>query len=172
MSIHLPHHPPRPYTLIEAYRGRVWRNKWGLYSRETGLFGICLCIYGLLLGLDFWMLLGVLIGIISIFCAGLGSLWVNFKRVRLVQVGQAVQGRIRSKKRVLLLHEMIRPHAHRTFKMSYEYMVDNETYQQTLYLCLCAYEHLNDGEELMIAHHSDSPKKSIPLRVAVMVIPH
>jgi hypothetical protein len=56
--------------------------------------------------------------------------------------------------------------------MTYEYTVDQSTYQQTLYMCLCAYQHLNDGEELSIAHHPKKPQKSIPLRVAVMVIPH
>ena len=172
MSIHLPHHPPRPYSLFDAYKGRVWRNGWGLYSREIGLIGLCICIYGLLLGLDFWMLLGVLIGVSSVFCAGLGSLWVNFRRARLVQNGESIQGRILAKKRVILLHEMIRPHAHRTFKMTYEYTIDHRVYQHALYLCLCAYEHLNDGEELLIAYDLESPKKSIPLRVAVMVIPH
>ena len=118
------------------------------------------------------MFVYLFVGLPSYWLSGVGSLWVNFKRARLVQTGFAIQGRLVAKKRILLLHEMIRPQAHRTFKITYEYQVEQKAYSQTLYLCLCAYEHLNEQEDLLITYMPTRPKKSLPLRVAVMVIPH
>ena len=83
---------PRHYPLIEAYRGRVWRNLPGLYGRELGLFALLATLYGVLLNQDFLWIYGALILVLCVIWTGLSTLWVNTRRAQLVREGVWAEG--------------------------------------------------------------------------------
>jgi hypothetical protein len=174
MSLTLPKKPPRDYPLIEAFRGRVWRNGWALYGREVSLFGAGLALFAFLLDGLLWLEVGLLALIVSVVLSGLGTLWANMRRARLVRIGVTVNGHIIARQRLLLWHELLRGRAHRSFYVRYRFtpVGQEDPCEGRLYLCRCAYEQLSTSDQLLIAYDQDAPKKSLPLRVAVMRIPH
>ena len=165
---------PREYPLIEAYRGRVWRNLPGLYGRELALFALLTTLYGVLLNEDFLWVCGALVLVGSIVWTGLSTLWVNTRRAQLVREGLWVEGVITQSTRQRWWHEMFRGQAHRSFKVTYQYQIPDhsEIYTSSLVLCRCAFDRLKVDDSVALAYDSQRPRRSIPLRVAVMKIPH
>ena len=165
---------PRHYPLIEAYRGRVWRNLPGLYGRECSLFALITTLYGVLLDHDALWLIGGLILALSVIWTGLSTLWVNARRAQLVREGHWADGVIIKSVRLRWWHEMFRGQAHRSFKITYRYNIPerDEPLVSSLVLCRCASDRLQVDDQIPLAYDVDRPQRSIPLRVAVMKIPH
>ena len=165
---------PRNYPLIEAYRGRVWRNIPGLYGRELAFFALLATLYGVLLDEGFLWVCGALVLIASIIWTGLSTLWVNTRRAQLVREGLWTEGTITQSVRQRWWHEMFRGQAHRSFKITYQYQLkeDPKVYTSHLVLCRCAFDRLQIDDTIALAYDAQKPNRSIPLRVAVMTIPH
>ena len=165
---------PRHYPLIEAYRGRVWRNLPGLYGRELGLFALLATLYGVLLDQDFLWIYGALSLVLSVIWTGLSTLWVNTRRAQLVRDGMWAEGVIIQSVRQRWWHEMFRGKAHRSFKITYQYEIPGhaEVYTNSLVLCRCAFDRLQVDDSVALAYDEQRPRRSLPLRVAVMKIPH
>ena len=179
----LPLHPPRPYTALEALRGRVWRSRAALWGRELSALSALTALYGLLLDAE----MALAGGLLALVCVNLASALLalagHLRRARLVREGAFCVGTLTRKRRRAFLHELLRGAAHRTFEITYVYTPEGENAQSEereereeregrLLLCRCAYEHLSDGEPLHIAYDPRAPHLSVPLRVAVMRIPH
>lgn len=165
---------PRHYPLIEAYRGRVWRNLPGLYGREVSLFALIATLYGLLLSQDTLLVMGMFALALSVIWTGLSTLWVNARRAQLVREGVWVEGVIVKSTRQRWWHELARGQAHRSFKMTYRYQVPGreKSYTSSIVLCRCAYDRLQVDDRIALAYDAKYPQRSIPLRIAVMKIPH
>ena len=163
---------PRQYPVIEAFRGRVWRSRAALIGKDVMLFSGLVALYGLLLDHG----LSIEIGLLGLFLAccwvGFSTLWVNLARVRLVRHGRWGKGVIIQRKRLLLWHELLRAEKHRSFLIRYRYQVNQREYVGQLTLCRCAFDRLSVDQAITIAYHENSSSKSLPLRVAVMTIPH
>lgn len=170
----LPLHPPRPYTALEALRGRVWRSRAALWGRELSALCATCALYGLLLGVT-GLLVGAILALVVLnLASALLALAGHLRRARLVREGACCVGTLTRKRRRAFLHELLRGAAHRTFEITYVYTPEGENTPREgrLLLCRCAYEHLSDGEPLHIAYDPRAPHLSVPLRVAVMRIPH
>lgn len=166
--------PPRDYPNREALIGRVWRNRWSLYSREISLLCTLISIYGLLLDQMTWMAWGLVGLILSTLLGSLGSVICNLRRASLVRFGPTIEGELVRKRRLTLWHEFLRGKAHRSFEITYRYQLEEEVNvrEAKIQLCLCAYEHLKDREQLRIIYDPAHPQRSLPLRLALMRIPH
>ena len=167
-------HPPRSYTTLEAFRGRVWRNSWRLYGQECALFSIFIALYSFLLAHDLGFELGILLFLLSSILSALVSLWIGFKRAHIVRTGLFIEGHLISKKKVRLWHEILRAKAHRSFLIRYEFTPPTHTQpiRGKLYLCQCAYAHLDVTQPLSIVYDKHHPRSNLPLKVALMRIPH
>ena len=170
----LPLHPPRPYPTAQAFRGRVWRSAAAVWGRELSAAAALAALYGLLLDAE-GALAGGLLALVAVnaACALLAALG-HIRRARLVREGAHAAGVIVGKRRRGFLHELLRGAAHRTFELRYTYTPEGEgaPREGRLLLCRCAYEHLADGAPLHVAYDPARPHLSVPLRVAVMRIPH
>ena len=164
--------PPRDYPIIEAYRGRVWRNRAALYGRELTAVAIMVTLYGVLLDDVFLWTLGALSVGLAVIWTGLSTLWVNNRRAQLVRTGLATRGRVTGRERQRWWHELTRGEEHRSFKLTYDYEVDGAQHSGQITLCRCALKRLQKEEEILIAYDAERPQRSLPLRVAVMKIPH
>jgi len=166
--------PPRAYPNREALVGRVWRDPWSLYGRELSLLCAVAALYGLLLDELAWVAWGLFGLSLSALLGTLGGLIINLRRAALVREAPAVMGQLLSKRRVTLWHEFVRAKAHRSFEISYSYQLEGEAEPRVgkIQLCLCAYEHLQDRAELRVIYDPARPQRSLPLRLAVMRIPH
>lgn len=166
--------PPRIYPNREALRGRVWRNRWSLYGRELSALCAALTLYGLLLDQLSWVAWGLLGLVLSTLLGALGGLVTNLRRASLVRVGPIASGELVRKRRLTLWHELLRGKAHRSFELTYRYHVNGEPEprEAQIQLCLCAYEHLKDRERLQVIYDPARPQRSLPLRLALMRIPH
>ena len=96
------------------------------------------------------------------------------RRAQLVREGLWVEGVIVQSVRQRWWHEMFRGQAHRSFKITYQYELpgDSDVYTNTLVLCRCAFDRLKVDDSVALAYDAQRPHRSIPLRVAVMKIPH
>ena len=166
--------PPRDYPNREALRGRVWRDGWALYSRELSVFSACGALYGLLLNELMWLTWGALVLMSATLIGAVGSVWVNLRRARLVREAPVTEGTLISKRRRLFWHELLRGKAHRSFTLTFSYQVPGEVSPREgqVTLCLCAYEHLKRDEALKVIYDPTAPKRALPLRLALMRIPH
>ena len=173
-ELRLGRNTPREYPLIEAYRGRVWRNLPGLYGREIALLALLSTLYGVLLDHNFLWVCGALILVVSVIWVGLSTLWVNTRRAQLIREGHWVEGVIIQSARQRWWHEMFRAQIHRSFKITYQYQLpeSQEVYTASLVLCQCAFDRLKVDDSIALAYDKNRPHRSIPLRVAVMKIPH
>jgi len=131
-------------------------------------------LYGLLLNAPLALAGGLAaLVLINLACAPLAALG-HLRRARLVRAGAYAEGAVTRKRRRALLHELLRAPAHRTFELRYSYTPAGEgaPREGRLLLCRCAYERLDDGEPLYVSYDPAAPHRSVPLRVAVMRIPH
>ena len=174
MTLSLPVKAPRKYPLIEGFRGRVWRNAFNLYTREISLLFALISLYAFLLDDLLWLEIGILGLFISIVLAGMMTAFINLRRVKLVRTGLGIKAEIIEKKKLRLWHEMFRGKAHRSFMIRYRFQLPHQeqSIESSFYLCQCAYDHLAKHEELMISYQEGRPQNNLPLRVAVMRIPH
>ena len=173
-KLHLSPAPPRVYPTIEAFRGRVWRNRYSLYAKELALLAGAGTLYGFLLDHREVLILGTVIFLFVIVFSGLALLIVNLRRRNLIRTAPAVKGTLTRTGRALFWHEMFRAKAHRSFWIEYTYTPTDSDREITgrLYLCQCASKRLKTSDKLWITYHAHKPSRSIPLRVAVMRIPH
>ena len=174
MSLSLSMNTPRTYPLIEGFRGRVWRNAFNLYARECALLCTGIALFSFLLDATLWLEIGILGLISTLVLAGLATAYINYQRVGIIRHGTAVKAELLDKKKLRLWHEMLRPKAHRSFKITYRFHLEGHTHwiESSFYLCRCAYDHLQKHESLIIAYHHNNIQRNVPLRVAVMRIPH
>jgi hypothetical protein len=166
--------PPRVYPSREALVGRVWRDRWSLYGREVSVLCASLTLYGLLLDELSWVAWGLFGLILSALLGSLGGLITNLRRASLVRMGPLADGELVRKRRMTLWHELLRGKAHRSFELTYRYQLDGEPTprEAKIQLCLCAYEHLKDRERLQVIYDPKRPQRSLPLRLALMRVPH
>ena len=164
--------PPREYPLIEAFRGRVWRSRWTLYTRELSLVCAIAALIAFLRDHALIFELSLALLIILTILSGLGLLITQIRRAYLVRSGPRVNGTLIARRRRMFLHELLRGAAHRTFEVHYRFQSkEGEDIDGRLLLCRCAYEHLKEGS-LDIIYDPNNPKRNLPLRVAIMRIPH
>lgn len=163
---------PRIYPLIEAFRGRVWRNRAALYGREATLISALIFLYGFLLDQGLMWELGIIGSLLSITWTGGSTLWVNLRRCALIRHGSWGEAVITKRVPMRLWHEMFRAQEHRSYRLQYRYEIEGQGLEGEITLCRCAYDRLKVDEQLIIAYDPDRPARSIPLRVAVMKIPH
>ena len=166
--------PPREYPNREALVGRVWRDRWSLYGREVSVLCAAMTLYGLLLDELSWVAWGLFGLILSALIGSLGGLITNLRRASLVREGPIAEGELVRKRRLTLWHEFLRGKAHRSFEVTYRYQLEGELEprEAKIQLCLCAYEHLKDRERLQVIYDPNRPQRSLPLRLALMRIPH
>lgn len=174
MTLSLSIKAPREYPLIEGFRGRVWRNAFNLYAREISLLFALISLYAFLLDDLLWLEIGILGLFLSVVLAGIMTAYINLRRVHLVRTGIGIKATLIEKKKLRLWHEIFRGKVHRSFMIRYRFQLPHQekSIESSFYLCQCAYDHLAKHEELLISYQENSPKKSIPLRIAVMRIPH
>ena len=166
--------PPRDYPNRQALIGRVWRNRWSLYGRELSVLCTIASLYGLLLNELAWMAWGIFGLILSAIIGSIGGVIINIRRASLVREAPVVEGELIRKRRLTLWHEFLRGKAHRSFKVTYRYHIAGEPRprEASILLCLCAYEHLKEREKLKVIYDPSRPQRSLPLRLALMRIPH
>jgi hypothetical protein len=174
MTLSLSIKAPREYPLIEGFRGRVWRNAFNLYAREISLLFALISLYAFLLDHLLWLEIGILGLFLSVVFAGIMTTYINLRRIHLVRTGVGIKAILIEKKKLRLWHEIFRDKAHRSFMIRYRFQLPNqeESIESSFYLCQCAYDHLAKHEELLISYQKNRPKKNVPLRIAVMRIPH
>ena len=179
MTLTLPKKAPRDYPMIEGFRGRVWRNAFSLYARECTLLCALLLLFSFLLDIKLGVEIGLLGFIISMLITALATLYINIKRVQVIRSGEPILAVIIEKKKLNLWHEMFRAKAHRSFKIRYRFThassstdAQSKSIESSFYLCQCAYEHLTKDEEILLTVNPDKISHNVPLRIAVMRIPH
>jgi hypothetical protein len=122
-----------------------------------------------------WMC-GALCLVLSVLFTGLTTLVINAKRAQLVREGAAVMGVITGQIRQRWWHEIARAPQHRSFKLTYRYQLtegDREiSYEGSITLCRCALDRLKSEDEIVVTYDVKRPQRSLPLRLAVMKIPH
>ncbi len=165
-------HPPREYRVSDAFIGRVWRLKSVLIFKELMFWIIFSTVLCFLLKIAlFVFFLGVtLLSLMLI--STITYVILNLKRWQLVKVGPSVKGKIEHIQDSHYFHESIRGKAHRSCFATYSYEVDGKGYTGRIDMCRCALAKLQKQEELLIAYDVKNPKNSLPLKVAVMSIPH
>lgn len=169
----LPVAPPRRYTLRDAYRGRVWRDPGSMIARDLLWLALALALAGLAYDELAFMLLGGLGAGLAVAVAALATLLTNRRRVRLIRRAPAARGTLGRAKRVILLHEFFRGARERTFAVPYRFAApDGATHRGTLWICGCARDRLVEGQTEWIVFDPDRPRRSLPLRAAMMVAPH
>ena len=133
-----------------------------------------ICLYGLLLDEFAWMAWGLLGLILSTLGGALGGVITNLRRASLVREGPFVEGELIRKRRLILWHEFMRGKAHRSFEITYRYQLEGEALprEASIQACLCAYEHLKERERLRVIYDPSRPQRSLPLRLALMRVPH
>lgn len=169
----LPLDPPRPYRLRDACCGRVWRSAPGALGRELGLIGLAMA--GVSLVRDDLLLRVAGLGLLALgaLLAIGGCLLTNVRRARLVREAPAFPAVLGHPRRVLLLHELFRIERERTFILPYVVRLpDGTTREGRVWICGCARQYLLPGTEEPVAVDPADPRRTLPLRLAVMVVPH
>jgi hypothetical protein len=168
----LPIQPPREYRNIEAFIGRVWRLKEVLWIKESIFWLLFLSILGFLLkqALLLFYLGGlvILLGIMGV----MTYIWLNLKRAALVRTGLSIKGKIDDMADLNYFHELLRGKAHRSCFATYSFELEGKTYQSRIYLCRCALIKLQKQESLWIVYDPKQPNHHLPLKAAVLTIPH
>ena len=165
--------PPRSYQLRDALFGRVWRDRLALIARELQVLSLALLLAGLLLDSDE----GLAYGILSLLGSSLlligAGLYRAHWRTRLVQRAPTVKGSVIALQPRYLWHEFLRGRAHRSVVLRYRYTPpEGEQREGQLWLCRCAADRFKAGDQLWICYRPERPSASLPLRVALMRIPH
>ncbi len=169
----LPFQPPRPYTLRDCYRGRVWRNPLAALAKDGLVLGAALALSGLAYAEDAFLALGVVLIGAMVLVGPLSTLRANHARVRLLRTAPAVQARLLRPRRVFLIHEMFRGKRERTFVQPYAFeLPDGRSVTGKAWICGCALEKLPPDSLEWVAYDPARPTRSLPLRLAVMVAPH
>ena len=169
----LPVTPPREYQLRDALFGRVWRDRLALIARELQVISIVLLLAGLLLDSDE----GLVYGLLSLLGSSLLLVGAGLYRARwrtlLIQRNPAVKGSVIALQPRYLWHEFLRGRAHRSVVLRYRYTLpEGEHLEGRLWLCRCAADRFKVGDQLWICYRPERPSASLPLRVALMHIPH
>ncbi len=169
----LPSIPPREYTLRNAYQGRVWRTPLSVFTRELFFWALGLTLIGIALdhGKLLWWGAVTATGLGT--CSVLASLFMNRRRVNLIRRGVGAKAIVGRPRRIPLFHELFRGTRESTYRLSYEFTAPSgESMSGAIWLCGCARQYFPAGSTEFIAYDENQPKKSVPLRVAVMVAPH
>lgn len=169
----LPVEAPRRYTLRDAYRGRIWRDPGSMIARDLLWVALALALAGLAYDELAFTLLGGLGAGLALSVAALATLITNRRRIRLIQSAPAAKGTLGRPKRVILLHEFFRGARERTFAVPYHFTdAEGARHRGTLWICGCARERLLEGQSEWIVFDPERPRRSVPLRAAMMVAPH
>ena len=84
-----------------------------------------------------------------------------------------MKGFVISKRPRYLWHELLRGLGHRSLLLRYRYQhPDLGVIEGRLWLCRCAADRFEVGAPLLISYNPKRPRESLPLRVALMRIPH
>ncbi len=173
VSKHLPTQPAREYTMREGLQGRVWRNAASASGREGMLFTIGAAVLCLLNDrLALMTIFGVMATcFLAVHLVGLYL--VTKKRVRLIQTAPAVKGVIGLPRRAKLFHEVFKRQLDKTYVLPYTFQLpDGFEEDGEIWICGCAREHLPHRSVEWIVYDPENPRQNLPLRLAVMVVPH
>mgnify|MGYP007114245890 FL=1 len=172
-SPQLPFQPPRAYRMRDCYRGRVWRNPLAAMARDGLVLGTALALAGIAYGESGFMLLGVVVLLAMALIGHLSTLRANLARVRLIRDAPAVEAVMGPPRRVFLVHEMFRGERERTFVLPYTFEVpDGDTVRGRVWICGCARPKLPPNSRQWVAYEPARPRRSLVLRLAMMVAPH
>lgn len=168
----LPLQPPRPYPLREAYRGRIWRDRAALLCRDLVILGVATGMAGVAFAESAFILLGGAVATVAFALQQLATWAANRQRVAIIAAGPSVQGRLKRPRPVYLLGELFRGSGSRTYTLPYTFeLPSGEIFEGRLMVCGCARHFLPADSVEWIAYDPERPKRSLPLRAAVMVRP-
>ncbi len=164
--------PPRSYTLRDAYDRRVWRSVPGVLGREVLVLSTALAGAGIIYDLiGLVQLAGLGVGFGGLLAFG-GNLLVNRRRVALLREAPPVTAEMGRPKRVLLLHELFRGRQERTFSLPYTFALpDGSLKRQSILICGCVRDRIKVRTLEPVAYDART-RRSVPLRLAMMVAPH
>ncbi len=169
----LPAHPPRPYGLRDAYDRRVWRSVWAQLARDALLVALSTIACGFLYAHDAVFFIGVAGAGLALVGGLLAGLRANLLRARLLRSAPQATATLGRTKRVLFLHEFFRGDQERSFLLSYRFALpEGGTQRGQILVCGCVRDRLTEGSTEAVVYDPDRPRRSVPLRLAVMVAPH
>ncbi len=165
--------PPRSYGLRDAYDRRVWRTGFGQLARDVVMLGLATAGSGFVYDLELLLYLGVLLAALSAATHVGWNLRANLQRARLVRTAPSVSARLGRAKRVLLLHELFRGEREKTWLLPYTFeRPDGGSQRGRVFICGCVRDRFPEGATEPVAYDPKRPRRSLPLRLAVMVAPH
>lgn len=169
----LPLQPPRTYGLRDAYDRRVWRTGFGQLARDLLVLGLATAGSGFVYEADVLLYLGVLLAALSVAGHVGWNLRANLQRARLVRSAPSVEARVGRARRVLLLHELFRGEREKTWLLPYTFAIpDGGSRSGRVFICGCVRDRFPEGSVEPVAYDPERPRRSLPLRLAVMVAPH